>query len=234
MQHVITQNEARKITGGRKPLVPVEYEQAVTSLESCLSIDDAKVWADKADALAAWAKIYHSDKASLQARRLKLHAFRRMGLLAAELRPLRGGLNKGEKISEKRGGTFPGPRSLLMESGLKGHEAGSAAALARLPKPEFTALLNLPRPPSPNSFFGQKPSRSGSEAWNSLIGAGVGPGTNSAGCLSSFITWLRNRDPATLARSLKSDEAIKARSMAIEASEWLDQFEQNLAKSVST
>src|ERR1700722_7297053 len=69
--------------------MPVEYVEACKALAACVTIDEAKRWADKAEALAAWAKIYRSDEASVQAARLKLHAYRRMGKLAEEIRPLR-------------------------------------------------------------------------------------------------------------------------------------------------
>jgi hypothetical protein len=51
MQQVITAKQARQITGGRTPLVPVVYEDALKALGECLSLDDAKVWDNKADAL---------------------------------------------------------------------------------------------------------------------------------------------------------------------------------------
>lgn len=56
MNSVITAEQAKKITGGRTPLVPVEYEAAVKSLQACATLDEAKYWSDKSDALAAWAK----------------------------------------------------------------------------------------------------------------------------------------------------------------------------------
>lgn len=65
--------------------MPVEYEAACKALAACESIDEGKYWSDKADALAAWAKIYKSDEAAVAARRLKLMAFRRMGELASAM-----------------------------------------------------------------------------------------------------------------------------------------------------
>ena len=87
MNSVISEEQARQITGGRKPLVPVEYERACTALAECQTIDEAKYWDNKADALAAWAKIYNNDQAGLEAKRLKLHAYRRMGEIAREIIP---------------------------------------------------------------------------------------------------------------------------------------------------
>src|ERR1700690_2101621 len=87
MKQVISAEEARKITGGRLPHMPVEYETALQALQECITLEDTKYWSDKADALAVWAKIFHSDDAARKAKQLKLKAFRRMGELARELRP---------------------------------------------------------------------------------------------------------------------------------------------------
>lgn len=65
--------------------MPVEYEEACKALAACATIDEGKYWSDKADALAAWAKIYKSDEAAIAARRLKLQAFRRMGEIATQM-----------------------------------------------------------------------------------------------------------------------------------------------------
>ena len=90
MQQVITAGEARAITKGRAPLVPVEYEEAVKALAKCREIDDAKYWSDKASALAAWAKIYHSPQVMREAKLLKLHAYRHMAELAHAIRDAAG------------------------------------------------------------------------------------------------------------------------------------------------
>ena len=68
---VITKDQARKITKGRTPLVPVEYEVAIRALTECTTLDESKYWSDKSDALAAWAKIYHSDDAGRKAKLLE-------------------------------------------------------------------------------------------------------------------------------------------------------------------
>src|SRR5688572_2684465 len=89
------------------PKLPVEYSAAITAIAVCRTIDDGKYWSDKADALAAWAKIYKDDVVAREARSLKLHAYRRIGVLAAEIRPLK---------FRGRGGAV-GPNSLLVENG---------------------------------------------------------------------------------------------------------------------
>lgn len=135
--------------------LPVQYETAVRLLAQCETIDDARQWSIKSDALAAWASIYKNDEAGVQARKLKLHAFRRMGILAGELRPQRAlGMGKG-KVGL---GTSSGPYSLLIESGLSKTQAGQIRCLALLPKAEFDSLIDQEIPPTPNKFQQGPPS----------------------------------------------------------------------------
>lgn len=220
MNAVLTAKQAREVTHGRTPLVPLEYEKAVCALQACMTLNDAKYWSNKADALAAWAKIYRSDEAGRKARQLKLHAFRRMGVLATELRPPgkepRGSGTHG-------GGTKPGPVSLLIESGLGLHQANCASAIAKMKERVFLKVVNQERPPSPSSLL-PKFASGASDSWKSI--ASVYGGNSFLG----FRAWCRNNPPKELARGLAADEVIKVRELAIEVSEWLDEFERNLSR----
>ncbi|MBA0084678.1 MAG: hypothetical protein HRJ53_06765 [Acidobacteria bacterium Pan2503] len=133
---VITVEQARAITRGRTPLVPVEYEAACKALAACRSIDDAKVWSDKADALAAWAKIYHDDKIEREAKMLKLHAYRQMAALAKEVK--------------KSNGTAP--VASLQAHGLPKWKADEVMAVGRATPEKYAAAIRQPNPPAP-SFF---------------------------------------------------------------------------------
>lgn len=144
---VITVRQAKEITGGRTPLIPVVYEEALMALAACREIDEAKTWNNAADALAAWAKIYHSDRAAREAKLLRLHAYRRMGELARELRP--GGHRVSDSPSGKLTVQLPGPRSLLMEKGLRSVEASAAIKISRVETPAFEEVTRRPRIPSP-------------------------------------------------------------------------------------
>jgi hypothetical protein len=137
MNAVITADEARAITGGRAPLVPVEYETAIKALQACRNIDDAKYWSDKASALAAWAKIYHSRQVMREARLLKLHAYRHMAELAHAIRDAAG---KGRI------------RTILEEKGLSVTEARQIDGVGRIPKEQFERALASPRPAAPWAF----------------------------------------------------------------------------------
>lgn len=132
-------------TRAAKPLIPICYETACSALSECLTIDDAQMWDAKADALAAWAKIYHDNDAARKARALKLHAYRRMGLLSRELTKTKPKYNAN--------GPVPGARALLMDKGLKTHDADACMRLSRASEKAFSKAINSPKPPAPSSFM---------------------------------------------------------------------------------
>lgn len=208
---VITAEQAKRITGGRTPLIPVEYDTALKALEACCTLDETKYWSDKADALAAWAKIHQSDEAEIKAKRLKLHAYRRMGILAEQIRPRRTG----------PGGAKPGPLSALIEAGVPKPQATLARAISKIEKPKFDAAVQSKRPPTPSTIV-PRVALTSSEAWTLLAGAGSS--------LVGFRTFCRKHKAAELARLLAKDEKQKAVSAAREATEWLDEFLDNLEK----
>ncbi|HXR89575.1 MAG TPA: hypothetical protein VN750_04755 [Steroidobacteraceae bacterium] len=139
-----------------RPAMPVQYETALKALEACISLDETKIWSNAADALAAWAKIYNSDEAEVKAKRLRLHAYRRMGQLARDLRPpgrMKGGGHRGCQ------GKLPGAISLLQEYGLTKTEAGAANFIAQLPEEQFQRVLERPLRPTTvaNHLWGKDP-----------------------------------------------------------------------------
>jgi hypothetical protein len=211
MQQVITQSQAKAVLGGRTPLMPIEYETAVKALAECITLDEAKYWDNKADALAAWAKIYHSPDAERKAKQLKLHAYRRMGQLAQELRP--------SKSNGGRNGTAPGPVSLLVESGLSRQNAVAARRLAILPKDALSRELERPRPRSPTTFSHQSATTGSPADWVAVRTS-----------LASARSCVRRHNPRELAAQLDGKVAATARQVALALIEWLDEFEQHLPK----
>lgn len=219
---VITEKQARQITGGRKPLVPVEYESAVKALMECSTLDEAKYWDNKSDALAAWAKIYHNDEALLQAKKLKLHAYRRMGELANEIRPPRsgGGINGRPK----------GASSLLVESGLTRPQATDALRISRATPKEFSDSMargmGVTRTAEQFRGRGLNVANISTDDWQWLYKSnGVGAK------LSIARSAMRQRAPRVVAAGIATHEIAQARTLVIEIQEWLDEFEQYLPKS---
>lgn len=214
MNAVLSREQARAVLNGRIPHVPVEYETAVKALTECCSLDESKYWSDKADALAAWAKIYRSDETVRKAKMLKLHAYRRMGELAAELRP-KHNPRKGEGAGK---GHLPGPRSLLREHGLSIAEADSARVLSELSERRFKKLLQNPVAPTTARHVIRDTT-----TWHQVQAAAM---TLRSRC--------RQFTPAQAASTMSSVEAENALGLVREITEWLDEFEPRLKKAVRT
>jgi hypothetical protein len=189
--------------------LPVIYEEACRALVACTTIDEAKYFSDKAEALAAWAKIYKSDQAALEAKRLKLHAYRRMGELAAEIQPTKHGHR----------GRLPGPGSLLKDQGFNESTIRTIRRIASIDASQFNALVDSPRPPSINQVMNS--FRGSSAAYREFLALdGNGP--------TKFRTYIRTHDASRLASAMAIDEADQARQITREIQEWLDEFEQHL------
>ena len=187
--------------------IPVIYSEACKLLVECRSIDDAHLWSDRADALAAWAKIYSNDTAAREAKALKLYAYRRMGEIAGELRP------------QKRGskGAGRGPKSLLMEHGLNESSARAARALAVMSAETFAGMTERANPPAPTQA---RKNYETDPRWLRVRTS-----------LSYLRSHCRAEDPVAIAQIVKRDGGPHrewAASTCVELVEWLDRFEHAL------
>lgn len=219
MQQLISEKQARAITGGRKPLVPIEYDRAIQALVACQTLDDAKYFSDKADALAAWAKIYRDDQAGIESKRLKLHAYRRMGQLASQLRP-------GKRVAfGKPGyagfqGSEPGPNALLREKGFTREQARHIQAIAKIPDDQFDVSVSSPRPPGPTILA--RNARCEDPNWLKFQHS-----------FSQLLVSCRALPASDFARSLNPSLYTNLHERICEMIEWLDEFEQQLPKEKS-
>jgi hypothetical protein len=209
MSALISKEQARQITGGRLPHIPVEYETAVNSLQACLTLDEAKYWSNAADAFTAWAKMYRSGDALRKAKMLKLHAFRRMGQLAEEINPrlVKQGVGVG-----KGSVAGSGPRSILKQHGFSAAEVDAARMLADVSERTFTRLLKNPMSPT--------------TARARLRDITIWHHTQAA--LMTLRSRCRVHTPAQTIITMSVVERANARELVREVVEWLDEFDQRL------
>lgn len=205
---VITTEQAKKITGGREPLLPAEYEEACKALSACVNIDEAKYWSEKADVLAAWAKIYHSDDVLRKAKILKLHAYRRMSQLADEIRPFRG----GQSVT---GGRAPGPNSFLHEQGFSKYKTQEIRAVGRAPQPIFDRAIKAKNPPAPSTF-------------KRMAGDGDDEGRSFLLTVYTFRDFCKKNSPEDLIPLVVNKDHLRAAAILI--MEWTDRLEQLCGK----
>jgi hypothetical protein len=214
MNTVLSLKQAKEITGGRAPLTPTEYQEAVKFLRACTELDEAKYWHDKADVLAAWAKLYHDQQIEHWSRQLKLLAARRMGEVSMELRP-----HSAKRKGWKANGRNPGHVQLMMDQGLKRSQAVAASAIAKVPNSKFERILDRKVVPSPSSFI-RRHSTDTTETWRLIR-----EGARNPFCCAAFC---QSNPPVRTAHALSKDEARVARKLVKDLMEWIDRFEQAL------
>ncbi len=65
--------------------LPTTYVRAVDALEKCQRADECKTWADKAAALASYARQSHDETLEKMAKRIRVRAIRRCGELLKQV-----------------------------------------------------------------------------------------------------------------------------------------------------
>lgn len=191
--------------------LPVIYEDAIRDLVACQTLDEAKYFSDKAEALAAWAKIYKSDQATVEAKRLKLHAYRRMGEIALAIRPPHAPRPGGR-------GSNPGAYSLIVSHGFSKSYARNMTHLARMAPEKFSAAIECPQ--SPSALYFKTNNKLVTPSWSKFQTRGA----------NQFRSFCRSNSAKELARGMTADEANSAIKVLDEIHDWLDEFEQHLPK----
>jgi hypothetical protein len=120
--------------------LPAVYEAAKRALAECSRIDQCKQWADKAEALASYARQAADQELRRFADRIQARAIRRCGQLLKEYPPHKG----GRPSSKTQDGTVPSfTRTQAAEdAGLSERQRKTAVRVANVPEEEFEAAIS--------------------------------------------------------------------------------------------
>lgn len=152
----------------RSARLPVNYQHAREALAQCEQVDECKDWADKAAALASYAKQADDESLFKTAMRIKGRAVQRVGQLVKEIeegqrgrppvvtptpqppprpRPPENGRTDAP-ILPKPQGRF----EVAAAAGISRDQAKRAIAVASIPAEEFEALIEADDPPTVNEL----------------------------------------------------------------------------------
>lgn len=125
--------------------LPHTYESAKVALANCVNVDECKDWADKAAALASYAKQANDDELMKQATRIRDRAIRRAGELLKQIEP-----NKGGRPPETREGDHPSfsRKEAASDAGFSSHQAKQAVRVANVPERDFERQVESDKPPT--------------------------------------------------------------------------------------
>lgn len=124
--------------------LPQAYESAKNALTQCVALDECKDWADKAAALASYAKQANDDELMKMATRIRDRAIRRAGELLQQIDG-RGGDQSKTVVDH---GFAPTQRQAASDAGMSEHQQLQAVRIANIPREDFDRQVESDKPPT--------------------------------------------------------------------------------------
>lgn len=129
--------------GGNGARLPQTYETAKSALANCVSIDECQTWADKAAALASYAKQADDDELMKMATRIRDRAIRRAGELLKQIQP-----QPGKRTDVEPSGGAPTRLQVASDAGMSRDQMHTALRVANVPQADFDAQVESDSPPT--------------------------------------------------------------------------------------
>lgn len=118
--------------------LPAVYEAARRALAECSRIDQCKQWADKAEALASYARQAADQELRRFADRIQARAIRRCGQLLKQIPPAHGA---NQNIGDSAVTKVQTRKDAAAEAGLSERQQVTAQRVANVPEEEFEAAI---------------------------------------------------------------------------------------------
>jgi len=209
--------------------LPAVYEAAVTALSTCERIDECKVWADKAAAIASYARQAHDETLLRMAIRIQARAIRRCGELLKEI-----------EIDYDRH-TNKTDQSLGTLSLITRGKAAKQAGLSRWQKETAIRVANIPAKTFDDAIegddlltitelaeLGTKKQEAPYYAKEGITQEAFHRATTLGGHLQRLDEFCRGNPPAGSAAGFQQHEKERIKSFVINILDWLQTFAQIL------
>lgn len=137
--------------------LPQTYENAKTALANCAQLDECQDWADKAAALASYAKQANDDEMMKMAVRIRDRAIRRAGELLKQIEP---GHGKNQNITDAADTKVLTRAEAARQAGMSERQQVTAVRVANVPADDFEKQVESPNPPTVTKLAeqGKKPA----------------------------------------------------------------------------
>ena len=189
--------------------LPERYETAKAALAECQRVDECKDWADKAQALASYARQADDDELHKTAIRIQSRAMRRCGELLKEYQA-----DPQDNLKQNRGvadDTSVTQRQAAERAGMSKRQEVTARRLASIPEKDFEAAVESENPPTITSL--SRPPRPGFEKATHLLGT-----------IGRFVEFCEEHKPEDVACGLNEEELPLIRERTVLLGSWLKQL----------
>jgi hypothetical protein len=204
--------------------LPESYESAKNALANCASIDECKTWADKAEALAAYARMADDDTLRKTCDRIQARAIRRMGELLKQIEPGQGARD-GKR---EEGGHLPLRSEIARGAGMSEHQQKQAIRIANVPAEVFDRQVESDNPPTVTKLAEQGTNKRPTPASTQTRPEGFAAATNLIGTVEMFAQFCRSQNPEIIAAAVMPHEVTDVREHVATIDGWLDRFVVNL------
>jgi hypothetical protein len=132
--------------------LPQTYQAAQRALSECSQVDECKDWADKAAALASYARQSEDQELERMAQRIRARAIRRANELYQQIEP-----DKGGRPSETKADARPSftRTEAARDAGMSPHQVKQMVRIGRIPEDEFERQIESPKPPTLSQLAAQ-------------------------------------------------------------------------------
>ena len=203
--------------------LPRTYEAAKVALANCTNIDECKDWADKAQAMASYARQANDDSLHQYATRIQQRAVRRCGELLKQF-DARGDNNR--KIETDATDSFylpPSQAQVARSAGLSERQQVTAVRVANIPREEFDAVVDGPEPTTVSKL-----AEMGKRVLTEPKPAGFNEAIHTIGAMRRFVEKCREHDAALIAGAVAENDVPEVREYVSALDSWLDRFVVNL------
>lgn len=206
--------------------LPASYEHAKQALTACNNVDECLEWANKAEALASYAKQADDDSLRKMADRIQARAIRRAGELLQQFD------GRGEHWGSKKEGAHLSisQRALAAQAGMSLHQQKQAVRVANVPSEKFEEWVDGEKPPSVTRLAdaGRQPRTPSADHLQGRDPEQFSAATHTMGAMRRFAEKCAEHDAAYIAVGVLPAELPEARRLVASIDAWLDRFVVNL------
>jgi hypothetical protein len=185
--------------------LPATYTAAQKAIAQLERVDECRAWADKAAALASYARQARDDTLRVMAVRIQARAERRCGELLKQIAPANG--------ARTDLGTVPTRGSAAEGAGLSERQRKTALRIAAVPERTFEAAIEAARPPTITQLAHLGTQSRGDTQPSAELGE-----------LRAFARFCSHTDAASLAGMVSGNNATEASELVGRIDAWLDRF----------
>ncbi|HXE02578.1 MAG TPA: hypothetical protein VN623_11585 [Hyphomicrobium sp.] len=171
-----------------KAVLPQAYESAKSALAHCFEMDECKDWADKAQALASYARQAKDESLRKTADRIQARAVRRCGELLKQIPPARGA-NQNIKDADGPKDKKQTRKDAAAGAGLSERQKKTALRVASVPGDVFESAVDSDSPPTVTALaeIGKSAQKSGDSAAREIAKAAEAVGKKATALHSACV-----------------------------------------------